>query len=360
MIRSDATPRLRSRPRPGPRSRSCPSSIGRLVLLAVLLLAAAPAGSLLSTARASGLLVPDRAGAAPLRIEDHLVDVEIASGIAVTTLVQTFRNDSDRDLEATYIFPIPEGADITDFRMTFDGKLVQGEVLPADEARAIYESIVRRNRDPGLIEFVGRRLLRARIFPIEARSTTEIRVEYQQVLDTTSGMMRYHYPLRTPGASSVAHGTTRFSVDLEATVDAVVPPRHVLNDLRRSGLREFSVCRFASDRGHRAQVTIAEHTDQKRENDDHRRQPVLLPILPEVGEEVFDVALLEMILLFLAVHVAFRSVYRGIRGVQTVAEQCSCAADGEQRRQESRSPPSLPCDRRRSRYFTKSPSPAKR
>lgn len=183
---------------------------------------------------ASGILVADRPGANPLQIQDHLVRIGITDRVALTTVNQTFLNTSRQRLEATYIFPIPEGADLTDFRMTFNGKMVEGEVLPADKAREIYERIVRGNRDPGLIEFIGRRLLRARIFPIEPGSTTEIQLSYQQVTDTVSEMWRYQYPLRTPGENSIAHGTVRFDVTLASTTPlrGIWSPTHEVEVVR--------------------------------------------------------------------------------------------------------------------------------
>ena len=126
-------------------------------------------------ARAAGLLAPTDQTLPPLRVTDHLVDVEIHDQVALTTITQTFHNDTNRRLEATYVFPLPENADLTNFQMTFNGKLVEGEVLPAEEARRIYESIVRQTKDPGLIEFIGRRLLQMRVFPIEPNSDTTIR-----------------------------------------------------------------------------------------------------------------------------------------------------------------------------------------
>lgn len=187
-----------------------------------------------STAEASGVLVVEGARPNPLRIEDHLVRIGITDRVALTTINQTFLNTSRQRLEATYIFPIPEGADLTDFRMTFNGKMAEGEVLPADKAREIYERIVRGNRDPGLIEFIGRRLLRARIFPIEPGATTEIQLSYQQVTDTVAEMWRYQYPLRTPGENSIAHGTVRFDVTLSSSTPlrGIWSPTHEVEVVR--------------------------------------------------------------------------------------------------------------------------------
>lgn len=201
--------------------------IWTIVLIAFGLIQVVPA-------LASGLLIVDRPGVPPLRIVDHFVRAEIRDRVGYTTIRQTFENTSDQRLEGTYIFPISEGADITNFQMTFNGKMVQGEVLPAGEARAIYEEIVRRQRDPGLIEFIGRRLMRCRVFPIEPKSRTDIQITYQQICEPMSGMWKYHYPLRTPGTDSSVYGTLRFEVSIKSTepLRGVWSPTHDVEVVR--------------------------------------------------------------------------------------------------------------------------------
>ena len=186
-------------------------------------------------ARAAGLLAPNDQTLPPLRITDHLVDVKIHDRVALTTVTQTFHNDTGRRLEATYIFPLPEHADLTDFQMSFNGKFVKGEVLPADEARRIYESIVRRTKDPGLIEFIGRRLLRMRVFPIEPGSDTTIKMSYQQITRPISGMNGYHYPLRTRKTVGQAYGMVRFNVELDTTTPLknIWSPSHAVEIVRQ-------------------------------------------------------------------------------------------------------------------------------
>ncbi len=196
-----------------------------------------------STADGSGILAPDDQTLPPLRVTDHLVDVSVHDRVALTTLTQTFRNDTKRRLEATYVFPLPEEADLTDFRMTFNGKMVPGRVLPAEEAARIYEDIVRQSKDPGLIEFIGRRLLQMRIFPIEPESDTTIQVKYQQVCSSVSGMHAYHYPLRTRSTAGQAYGTVRFAVDLEtnAPLRNIWSPTHSVEIVRDAGERSAKI-----------------------------------------------------------------------------------------------------------------------
>jgi Ca-activated chloride channel family protein len=187
------------------------------------------------SARAAGLLAPADQTLPPLRVTDHIVDVSIHDQVALTEVTQTFHNDTGRRLEATYVFPLPENADLTDFQMTFNGKMMKGEVLPAAEARRVYESIVRRTKDPGLIEFIGRRLLQMRVFPIEPGSDTTIKMRYQQIARPISGMHGYHYPLRTRKTVGQAYGMVRFTVSLDtrAPLKNIWSPSHAVEIVRQ-------------------------------------------------------------------------------------------------------------------------------
>ena len=123
-----------------------------------------------------GFLIPDDRTCPPMAMVSHRVDVVIEDQVAVTRVEQTFRNPSPRPQEATYVFPVPRGASVTEFALWVDGKKVKGELVEADKARQIYTDIVRRLNDPGLLEYLGTDLLRLRVFPVPARGT-EDRVE---------------------------------------------------------------------------------------------------------------------------------------------------------------------------------------
>src|SRR5262245_35497526 len=102
-----------------------------------------------------GLLIPSQSDLPPLAMKDHHVTISIQDQVAVTRVVQTFRNDTDRALEATYVFPVPKGASVKKFTMCVGGKEVAGELVEADKARQVYTDIVRRTQDPGLLEYLG-------------------------------------------------------------------------------------------------------------------------------------------------------------------------------------------------------------
>ncbi len=130
-------------------------------------------------------------------IELHRVNVEIDNQVAITRIEQVFANDSSRVAEGTYIFPLPIGAAVSNLVMWVDGKPVEAKILDADEARDIYDEIVRRMRDPALLEYVGMGAIQASVFPIQPFSEVKIEIEYSQLLQVENGLVHYEYPLRT-------------------------------------------------------------------------------------------------------------------------------------------------------------------
>jgi Ca-activated chloride channel family protein len=191
-----------------------------------------------SDAHAIGLLIPKDTDVRPFDVESHRVDVTITNTAAVTKIEQVFRNHTDRPMEATFIFPIPEGATVSDFSLWIEGKKTAGAVLEKNEARQIYESIVRRTRDPGLIEYMDGKVFRASIFPIPPGGTQKLEIKFGQVLQKQGGLYRYHYPLSA--GKDYATAKTEKDFTLVARVHAPIPvttvysPTHKISSHRKS------------------------------------------------------------------------------------------------------------------------------
>ena len=151
------------------------------------------------TAKADGFIVPvppPHVETVPdLAVKYHRVKVTIEDQVAKTSIDQVFLNDSPYELEGTYIFPLPDEAAISDFAMFVDGQRLSGRILDREEARRIYESIVRRRRDPALLEYIGRNAFQASIYPIPAHGEKRVQLAYSQVLRAERGLIYYVYPL---------------------------------------------------------------------------------------------------------------------------------------------------------------------
>ncbi|MCP4502210.1 MAG: VWA domain-containing protein [Deltaproteobacteria bacterium] len=153
-------------------------------------------------AAALGILVPTAPGLSNVELVNHRVDVTITERGAKTHVVQTFRNNTGRILEATYIFPLPKGASIDEYALWMNGKREVGKVMERNKARQIYESIVRRQKDPGLIEYIDGELFQARVFPVPAKGEMKIELVYSHLVDYNDGTHRYVYPLKTDANAS--------------------------------------------------------------------------------------------------------------------------------------------------------------
>ena len=180
---------------------------------------------------ADGVILPDHPEHGWLSIVYHHVSVDVQDGVVVTHVDQLFRNDTGRDLEGRYVFPLPPGAIVSSFAMWVDGEAMEGTVLPADEARAIYEDFVRRAIDPALLEYVGRDTLSARIFPIPAGDERRIEISYTELLAADQGLHRYRYPLDTERFSARALESLKIDIRIEtsAPLRAIYSPTHALS-----------------------------------------------------------------------------------------------------------------------------------
>ncbi len=205
--------------------------------------------SLLAVVLASGAVSAPRAGATAVsfgtievtpvatssatsdpRVRRVRTDVRITidgdQRVARFEVEEQFRNDWHRMMEGDYLYPIPAGAVFTDFSLFMGEQELKGEMLPAATARGIYEEIVRRKKDPALIELIGHGVLRARVFPINPGETRRIILRYTQVLGRDGNLLRLRYP-RVAGLFDAGDEgpTPRDAQVFEATAHLTRPPR---------------------------------------------------------------------------------------------------------------------------------------
>lgn len=172
---------------------------------------------------------------APLDVNYVKVHTRITDQVAVTAVDQEFYNPNAARLEGTFVFPVPKGAHINKFSMEIDGKQVEAELLPADKARRIYEDIVRKLKDPALLEYAGREVFKVRIFPIEPNSKKRITLSYTELLKADNGLVSYVLPLNTEKFSAKPIRQVSVKVDLESKrpLKSIYSPSHSVQVKRR-------------------------------------------------------------------------------------------------------------------------------
>ncbi len=136
----------------------------------------------------------DRTGNPVVRLSS-VVHTTINGRIATIEIEERFRNDGGIMAEGSYLYPMPRGAVFTDFSLWIGEDEVKGEMMTADEARTIYENIVRKLKDPALLTFEGHGLIRARVFPIQPGETRKVVLRYTQVLPRAGDALRLSYSI---------------------------------------------------------------------------------------------------------------------------------------------------------------------
>lgn len=151
------------------------------------------------------------------------INSSVNQGVAVTEIEQVFYNASAARQEGWFVFPVPPGARISDFKMDINGKMMPAELLDAQKARQIYEDIVRRYKDPALMEYIGADLFRIRIFPLEpqAEKKTSIRMAH------SLPKMGYIWELTLPLAALRKTAPSLRQVDINVNIQSASPLKTV-------------------------------------------------------------------------------------------------------------------------------------
>ncbi len=132
---------------------------------------------------------------ASYRIKEISINSSIDGQVATTQVSQTFVNTSSRQIEASFVFPLPYDGAVD--RMTFlvDGKEYEAKLLDAQKAREVYEGYIRRNQDPALLEWMGQGMFKTSVFPIPVGAERTVQIRYTQLLRQDMGINDYLIPL---------------------------------------------------------------------------------------------------------------------------------------------------------------------
>jgi Ca-activated chloride channel family protein len=236
------------------------------VVLASLALAAAPRGaSGGQVARRAGLYVT--AAAAPLPLTTSHIEVAIRGPLASATITQTFRNDADHVVEATYIFPLPADAAVSAMAIDVAGHRVHAQIARRAEAAQRYEDAIAAGLGAGLLEEERADVFTQTVSAIPAHGTVTVTLRFDTVARRGNGAWELVLPLVvaprfvpgsasgrattgtgrtpdtdrapdasrvTPGGAPDAGGPVEVTLEFADDVDDVQSPTHELHGAGRS------------------------------------------------------------------------------------------------------------------------------
>lgn len=129
-----------------------------------------------------------------IEITSVQVSAKATGQAASTTIRMTLHNHGGSQAEAQVLLPVPDGAAIGKFVLEGLGEQGIAKIMPADEARAIYNRIVASMRDPALLEFVGTSLVRSSVFPVPANGEQTVSMTYDHTLEADGDRVEYVLP----------------------------------------------------------------------------------------------------------------------------------------------------------------------
>lgn len=219
------------------RHHSRPSLTSAIAGLAVAMLLGAPALTPAlaqpdAPAFAANIIVPQSRvivapdAANPVRLQRVETTVDIRDQVATTTIRLILHNPSGRAQEAELVMPVPDGAAIRSFHLEALGDDGGARLLPRDEARRIYEAIVRRMVDPAILEFAGTGMIRSNVFPVPAGEESVLRLVYEQILPADGD--RFDYVLPRSMQATDAEWSIKVNVESQREIASVYSPTHDL------------------------------------------------------------------------------------------------------------------------------------
>ncbi len=172
------------------------------------------------------------------------VRVTVDGHVARIAVEERFRNDGGGIAEGSYLYPLPGEAVFQNFSLWMGEQELKGEMLNADQARGVYEEIVRRRKDPALLTLAGHRLLRAQIFPIQPGETRKVALRYTQLLIRAGDALRFRYAIGERGGTAALG--FHLTVEHAEQMGEPYSPTHRLESRRAGDRLEIAIAPDAS------------------------------------------------------------------------------------------------------------------
>ncbi len=234
--------------------------------------------------------------AVSLSVGVHQVTVEVRDQIARTTIEETFVNHTNSTLEGVFHFPLPQDASIAGFAMWIGNEKVEADVVEKKRAREIFETILREKRDPGLLEWAGGNLFKARVFPIFAHSEKRVAITYTQVLRAVGNKVRYSYALQSEmlRVNPLKELSVTFTVTSALPLKSVTSPTHLCRGsfAGTSAKLEFAAREYTPTKDFEAVVELSDQAPavtlvpHRRGSDGYFLLQVTPPAPPQAGREL--------------------------------------------------------------------------
>ncbi|MGW8256130.1 MAG: VIT domain-containing protein [Thermoguttaceae bacterium] len=176
------------------------------------------------------------------KIKDLDVRARLIDQVAQVQVSETFVNSGNRAMEVAFVFPLPYDGAIEQMTLLIDGKEYPAKLLDAQQARRLYEEIVRKNRDPALLEWAGRGMFKTSVFPVPPGSERTVSLRYSQLCRQQNGLTDFLFPLSTAKYTDKPVEKIGIHLSIESTeeIKNLYSPTHAV-EIKRPDARHAEI-----------------------------------------------------------------------------------------------------------------------
>ncbi len=131
----------------------------------------------------------------PFKVDRYHINIRIKDQLAITRIDQTFTNPNEFEVDGRYIFPVPDGAVVSNLALSIDGDPVEGHLLSSERSYRTYRRSIREGHNLGIIEHIGTQAFVADVRRIPANNSRHVEFEYSQILPEENALVKYTHPL---------------------------------------------------------------------------------------------------------------------------------------------------------------------
>jgi Ca-activated chloride channel family protein len=123
------------------------------------------------------------------------VDLTVSGPTVRARVTQIFKNPTQNWVEATYVYPLPEGGAVDTLKMVIGDRVVIGEIKERQQARVIYEQARQNGQKAALTEQQRPNIFTNAVANIGPGETVLVQIEYQEPVHQSGDEFSFRVPM---------------------------------------------------------------------------------------------------------------------------------------------------------------------
>jgi Ca-activated chloride channel family protein len=129
-----------------------------------------------------------------LPLKSTSADIKVVGVIADVNVIQVYRNEGKKPLEAIYIFPASTRAAVYGMKMTIGKRTIVAKIQERGEARRQYEQAKQEGKSASLLEQHRPNVFQMSVANILPGDVVQVELKYTELLVSTHGIYEFVYP----------------------------------------------------------------------------------------------------------------------------------------------------------------------